>query len=259
MSWLKNDPNETWQRFGAEDPYYGVLTSERFRRSNLSDANRAEFFRTGERHVESVLTKSKRAFGDGLPMARALDFGCGVGRLTIPLAQYFARVTAVDISPSMIEEARKNCIERRIENVTFILSDDELSRLEGTYDFINAYIVFEHIEAGRGLRLIERLFGLLGPEGVVVIDICTKRHEGNLRRAAVWSKKHFLPLHHLHNLLRGRPMTAPLIQVNVYDVNAVLALALDVGLSESFVTLKRYDTDRQYDRASLYLRRPQPQ
>lgn len=254
MPWLKNNPDETWRRFGVEDPYYGVLTLERFRRGNLSDAHRAEFFQTGERHIEEALVQSQRAFGDGLPMGHALDFGCGVGRLTIPLAQRFEEVTAVDISPAMIEEARSNCLERRIENVTFVLSDDELSKLEGAYDFINAYIVFEHIEVDRGLRLIERLLALLGPGGVAAIDVCTKRHESSLRRAAVWLKKHFLPVHQLHNVLRGRPMNEPLIQVNVYDVNAMLSLALDAGVRESFVTLKRYDADRRYDRACLYLR-----
>lgn len=258
MSWLKNDPDETWRRFGAEEPYYGVLTSERFRRSNLNDAHRAEFFQTGEKYVEEVLAQSKRAFHDGLPMGRALDFGCGVGRLTIPLALLFEQVTAVDISPAMIEEARINCCAYGIENVTFVLSDDALTRVEGAYDFINAYIVFEHIEEARGLRLIQRLLGLLGPGGVAVIDLCTKRHESGFRRVGVWLKKRFLPLHYLHNLVQGRAMNGPLIQVNVYDVNAVLSLALDAGMRDSFVTLKRHRTDRQFDRACLYLRQPAP-
>lgn len=37
----------------------------------------------------------------------ALDFGCGVGRLTRALAAFFDRATGVDISSSMIEEAKK--------------------------------------------------------------------------------------------------------------------------------------------------------
>lgn len=256
MSWLKNDPNETWRRLGAEEPYFGVLTSEKFRRNNFNDALKEEFLQTGEKHVEEALAQSKRVFGDGLRLGRALDFGCGVGRLTMPLARRFEGVTAVDISPAMIEEARKNCSERGIENVTFVLSDDRLSQVEGAYDFINAYIVFEHIEAGRGLRLIGLLLGLLAPGGVAAIDLCTKRHESAVRRVAVWLKKRFVPLHYLHNLARGRPMNEPLIQVNAYDVNAVLSLALDAGMHESFVTLKRHDTDRRYDRACLYLRQP---
>ena len=258
MTWLKNKPDETWRRLGAEEPYYGVLISEKFRRKNFNDALKEEFFQTGEKHIEEVLTQSKRAFGDGLALGRALDFGCGVGRLTIPLAQCFDEVTAVDISPAMLEEAQKNCSERRIENVTFMLSDDALSQVEGAYDFINAYIVFEHIEAVRGIRIIRRLLGLLGPGGVAAIDLCTKRHESGLRRVGAWLKKRFLPLHYLHNLLRGRPMNEPLIQMNVYDVNAVLSLALDAGMRDSFVTLKRHDTDRRYDRACLYFRQPAP-
>jgi SAM-dependent methyltransferase len=41
-----------------------------------------------------------------LPRRRALDFGCGAGRLTQPLADRFDHAVGVDIAPSMIARAK---------------------------------------------------------------------------------------------------------------------------------------------------------
>ena len=57
--------------------------------------------------ARSASSWSKRRPG-GSPAARrsALDFGCGIGRLSQALAEHFDQVYGVDISPKMIELAR---------------------------------------------------------------------------------------------------------------------------------------------------------
>ncbi len=45
------DPHRSWEAYGRQEPYFGVLTRERFLRRNLDEAARAEFFASGERHV----------------------------------------------------------------------------------------------------------------------------------------------------------------------------------------------------------------
>jgi len=68
----------TFEKLGREDPMYTVLSWKR-RRHNRWDPE--EFFQTGRREIEGVL---RYVDARRLPLARrrALDFGCGVGRLS---------------------------------------------------------------------------------------------------------------------------------------------------------------------------------
>ena len=51
-----------WQAWGEQDPYFGVLTEERYRRAKLTAESLEEFFRTGRRHVEEVLAACRSHF-----------------------------------------------------------------------------------------------------------------------------------------------------------------------------------------------------
>ena len=42
---LVDNSDESWREFGRSDPYFGVLSVDRFRAKNLDDAAMAEFFR----------------------------------------------------------------------------------------------------------------------------------------------------------------------------------------------------------------------
>ncbi|MFD0937724.1 class I SAM-dependent methyltransferase, partial [Methylobacterium trifolii] len=76
-----------WRRYGEHDPYYGVLTLDSYRKDRIG-ANREAFFASGEAVVAEVLDRVEGAVG---PVRRghALDFGAGVGRLSLPLAHRF--------------------------------------------------------------------------------------------------------------------------------------------------------------------------
>ena len=102
------DSDRAWQRWGETEPYFGVLAADRFRRSSFA-RNRQEFWHLGEVQVEERLRAAEQHFGLR-PSGRALDFGCGVGRLSLALARRFDQVTALDIAPAMLAEA-----ERRAE------------------------------------------------------------------------------------------------------------------------------------------------
>ena len=128
---------------------------------------RKGLFFTGKAYVDFALRTIKEHFDTNFTGKRALDFGCGVGRLTIPLSAACKQVVGVDASPSMLEEATKNAREMGAENIEFLLADDNLSALgsEG-FDFINSFIVFQHIPIDRGYRLLRRLLSLLNEGGI---------------------------------------------------------------------------------------------
>jgi len=123
---LTRNTDKDWECFATSDPYYAVATHEKFHRDNLNEDVRREFFEVGQRHVEQIFKIIHTYFASGFRPSRALDFGCGVGRLVVPLAELCRSVVGVDVSESMLLEAKINCDRRGISNVDFIRGDDEL-------------------------------------------------------------------------------------------------------------------------------------
>ncbi|HEX8636537.1 MAG TPA: class I SAM-dependent methyltransferase, partial [Pyrinomonadaceae bacterium] len=114
---------ENWEYYGENDPYFAVATFDKFKKTNLTEQAKEEFFQTGEEHIEKVWNEIQRHFIENFRPKRSLDFGCGVGRLVIPLSERSDEVVGVDISDLMLEEAQKNCRARNIENVGFSQTD----------------------------------------------------------------------------------------------------------------------------------------
>jgi len=139
-----------WEEWGRRDPYFGVITNPKFRRSELNDHSKREFFESGQSHAHGVLTTIRRFIDPGFAPRTVLDFGCGVGRLLIPFAKVADEVVGLDVSPSMLKEARRNCDEHGLSNIRLLDSDDSLSTVTGTFDLIHSCIVFQHIPPERG-------------------------------------------------------------------------------------------------------------
>jgi SAM-dependent methyltransferase len=160
-----------WEKWGRQDPYYGVLTVDRFRAAKLDEAARAEFFASGQWHVDGVLQSCRSYIDPAFAPRRVLDFGCGVGRLLIPFAAVSEHVVGVDVSTSMLAEARKNCDARGLTNVSLVVSDDALSGVQETFDLVHTAIVLQHIDVPRGRRLIQRLIECVAPGGVGALQL----------------------------------------------------------------------------------------
>jgi 2-polyprenyl-3-methyl-5-hydroxy-6-metoxy-1,4-benzoquinol methylase len=75
-----------WEKFGASDPYLGVLTHEQYHRANLTDESKEAFFKSGHDYIADVSKKIRTYLDPAFTPCRSLDFGCGVGRLVVPLA-----------------------------------------------------------------------------------------------------------------------------------------------------------------------------
>src|SRR5687767_2684470 len=227
-------PDDAWEKFGRMCPYFGVITDPRFKGKALDPAARSEFFASGEAHVRDVLaTIASHLDPDFLPL-RALDFGCGVGRITLPLAHRAREVVGMDISPSMLEEALKNTRDAGLTNVLLVRSDDELSGATGTFNFIHSYIVFQHIEPQRGEVLFRKLIRRLGESGVGVAHFTFEKRLPLPKR--VWqSAARTIPLlHNIMNLIRGRSFSYPLMQMNSYNLNRLHSILMEEGCHQVF-------------------------
>jgi len=210
-----------WEQWGAEDPYYGVLSRERFRTQSMSSEAREEFFRSGEAHIDQVLGKLREAFGDAYAPRSALDFGSGVGRLVIPLARRCERVAGVDVSPSMIAEAQRNCAAAQVTNAAFFESDDTLSRVPGSFDLVHSCIVLQHIPWRRGRVILRALADHVAPGGCLAVQMLTGHDASWLVRGLVRLRYSFPPANWLRNILRRRPVFEPAMQLHIYDLAAV--------------------------------------
>ena len=102
-----------WEAFGRIDPYFGVLAQPQFRSTALDESSRAAFFELGEREVRETLATMRQLVGGEFPIERALDFGCGVGRLTIPLAKACTTVVGVNQGSGRSRPSNRTATRRR--------------------------------------------------------------------------------------------------------------------------------------------------
>lgn len=231
---MRDRSDEDWQELGSREPYFAVLTDERFLRDRLDDQAREAFFASGEADVEELFALA----GPGFSPRSALDFGCGVGRLTRALARRVERVYGVDVAPAMLDLARAN-----VPSATFStdLPDVEL-------DFICSLLVFQHIPVPRGLSTLRSLLHRLAPGGVAALQFTFRRPGGPLRRFGR-SLRARIPW--LHRLLGAR---LPYMQMNEYDREEIRRIAIEAGCEEVVFVPRTY---AGIEGGILGLRRPQ--
>ncbi len=240
LSWIDN-PDKSWREYGEQDPYFGVLTEDRFRKSNLTTEALKDFFASGEAHVAAILKTLHDHVASSLQANDALDFGCGVGRIVIPLASRFANVTGIDISESYRAEALKNCRDRGIDNVRFLETLSPLAETKARFDLIHSSIVFNHIPWARGKAIIIQMFELLRPGGAMAVQVMVSGETSALRHAGKWLRRNFLPANWLMNIIRGRSAFEPLMQGNPYPLGELLPLLKAAGAGIFCVKLDTTD------------------
>lgn len=215
-----------WEEWGRRDPYFGVITDPKFRSAGINENAKQEFFASGESHVHGVLSTIRKHIDPGFVPRAALDFGCGVGRLLIPFAKVAQEVVGLDVSSSMLEEARRNCEEQGLQNVRLFRSDDALSTLTGPFDLIHSCIVFQHIPVERGRALFEKLLQQLSTGGVGAIQLTYSK----TRFASTYG----LAPPELPRLGTSNPPAPtdadPLMQMNPYNLNEILFLMQRRGI-----------------------------
>ena len=163
--------DEAWEEWGKRDPYFAVITVEKYRNENISDEVKKEFFQSGERWINNVLKICRDHLDKDFTPKNALDFGCGTGRVVIPLAKISTHVTGIDVSDAMLQETQKNCDEYEVSNVSLLQSDDQLIALKGHFNFIHSFIVFQHIPIKRGREIFKNLLDHLEVGGIGVIHV----------------------------------------------------------------------------------------
>ena len=96
-----------WNDLGNEDPLWAVLSCPEKRGAKWVIE---DFFSTGKLEIKLLMDEIGDLSLPSMGRQSALDFGCGVGRLTSALSDYFDEVKGVDISPSMLKLAKPSIL-----------------------------------------------------------------------------------------------------------------------------------------------------
>ncbi|MEO5802131.1 MAG: class I SAM-dependent methyltransferase [Verrucomicrobiota bacterium] len=157
-----NDIHKNWTDLGQDDAMWVVLTDPKKKGGKWSEA---EFFEHGREEIGRVMRSLEEA---KLPVRfeKALDFGCGLGRLSQALGNYFTHVDGVDVSASMIEQAK--ALNKMPEKIHYHLNvKTDLSAFPSeSYDFIYSSICLQHIPTNYQLSYISDFMRLLKDGGI---------------------------------------------------------------------------------------------
>ena len=164
-----------FRKLGETEPHWSVLTAEKFRTANIADS-RAEFFRTGEEVIASVWRTLARSGAEPGPDAVGFELGCGVGRLTIPLARRLGRLIATDISAPHLRLAKEElqaakCGNVELRHLTRLAELDALPQL----DFFLTLIVLQHNPPPVIGALLRGILSRLKPGGIAYFQVPTYR------------------------------------------------------------------------------------
>ena len=219
---------KTWEKLGELAPYHSVLVAEQFKPENLSAENLAAFFDSGQEHLTRLMEVIYE-FRPQFKPRTTVDFGCGVGRVTVPLAKISSQVLAVDVSESMLEEAKKNCAERDVGNVSFMTTAEFLRLPDRSANFVHSFIVLQHIPPASGYQLVEKLISILEVDGIGAIHLTFGDSRPALRRLFSRMKANIPGATQLSNLLRRRSLNYPAMQMYAYSLDRIFRMLHNHG------------------------------
>ncbi len=150
-----------WDERAARDAQGFIYTRDR-------ESDEQDFLRSGEVNYDQLVRPFLPVLLEGRAPARcrAVEIGCGVGRMTIPFARQFGSVDAVDVSERMVAEARRRL--GPFPNACVHLGNGyDLGFLpDACCDLVFSYIVFQHIPSAEAVEnYVREAARVLKPRG----------------------------------------------------------------------------------------------
>ena len=246
--------------FAAREPYFAVLTAPRFLRANLTPEHEREFFVSGEEIVTWIFNVIEAGLSPQFAPISILEYGCGIGRLALPLARQPGSVTAVDRSPVMLDLARREAERAGLGHIVFETPEQLFARPR-KFDLVVCYHVLQRLPPREGHLLLTRLIDLISPNGVGVFQWpyrsdaspraafapgqapagprVTQAARQTLVRASRWARERVPGANALVNRLRGRPAADPFIATHLYQLDEMLPAFDAAGFRSTHVVYEQ--------------------
>lgn len=155
-----------WNERAREDAHYFVAFGRR-------EQDDEEFFATAADLVRELETELKR-LPAGVPSAerRALEIGCGPGRLIRPMSRHFGEIHGIDVSDEMIANARRKLAGVAHAHLHHASGSDLAMFPDGYFDFVYSYAVFQHIPSAEVVfSYLRETVRVLRPGGIARLQI----------------------------------------------------------------------------------------
>lgn len=167
-----------WDKRARENARHYVATG----RSDWSDE---DFFEAGENELRNHIygDLGNICQGKDPKQMKVLEIGCGAARVTLPLARFFGEVHAVDISPEMVDRARRALAGFPNAHV-YLNNGEDLSAVQQQWsqrsglgddlqvDFAYSCLVFQHIPSAAVIESYVRSVNhLLRPGGLFKFQV----------------------------------------------------------------------------------------
>ncbi|MEO5922486.1 MAG: class I SAM-dependent methyltransferase [Bryobacteraceae bacterium] len=129
---------EDWNARAREDAGYYVAFGAR-------DQDDAAFFATATETVNSLETELRRVPAKQRTHWKALEIGCGPGRLLRPMSRHFAEIYGVDVSDEMVALAKEKLRDTPNAHPQVCNGAQLTDFADESIDFVYSYAVFQHI------------------------------------------------------------------------------------------------------------------
>ena len=174
--------NRNWEGLAQKDALWSILTDGK-KKGDKWDKD--VFFHSGETEVNTIMSHLKEHGLSPVDRDSALDFGCGVGRISRALSAHFNKVVGIDVSATMIQLASTEH-KGFPADINFLLNEsDDLHQLESNiFSMVFSVISLQHIPVNQSLGFIQEFIRLIKPGGLAVFQIPTE----DLRKRGVVSR-----------------------------------------------------------------------
>ena len=164
-----------WETHARFDALWAVLT---LKEKIGGEWDEEHFFQIGREEIKEVFRYLHVNQLKPNQNGKCLDFGSGVGRLSLALSDYFDEVVGIDISPTMVAKATQYAKSKKVRNAKFVLSESAALSQQlgaGDFDFIYSNITLQHIERNLQESYLQEFSKLLKPGGIAVLQIPSRK------------------------------------------------------------------------------------
>lgn len=173
-----------WTELGQKRPFFSVLGERRFAPDQV-EKNREAFEKTGRDETDVLKRRLAALEIDVADHPEAVDYGCGVGRVTVPFGAVFKKVTGFDISQPHLDLAQAAVRAEGRRNVTLAVVKDIRTLDVPQHDFFHSRMVLHRNPPPLQAQILRRCLARVRIGGIAVFQLLTHL-EGYAYDTAAW-------------------------------------------------------------------------